>query len=219
MAEAQQPQYQRQVAHIVTVQDLLDGKFMPQEGWEPNYILMPWGDKIGRVHLVGTVIEYTNAMRMLIDDGSTSIELRSFDPLPNAQGLDVGDVIRVIGKPRMFNDKLYVAPEIIAKLPDKKWIELHQAILKRFARERSSIGHQPENVEHTDFSSETSQDDNSPLIDLIDDLDDGQGASVEEIINQFQAKLSVEKPKETVDRLLLHGEIFEIRPGFVKVLR
>ena len=51
------------------------------------------------------------------------------------------------------------------------------------------------------------------LLELIDTLDDGDGVSVADL----DAK--VDDAEEKVTRLLLHGEIYEIKPGRVKVLR
>jgi RPA family protein len=52
-----------------------------------------------------------------------------------------------------------------------------------------------------------------PLIKLIDELDKGDGVLLEEIA------LRVENADEKITKLLLHGEIYEIRPGRVKVLK
>ncbi|MFT4326972.1 MAG: hypothetical protein ACMXYK_05710, partial [Candidatus Woesearchaeota archaeon] len=56
MAETQKIQ-KRQVAFAVSIEDLLTGSYVKLEGWNPNYVKMPWGLKVSRATIVGTVLQ------------------------------------------------------------------------------------------------------------------------------------------------------------------
>ena len=199
----------RQIAQIVRIADLLEGTFTTQEGWNPSYVLTKWGGQIARVHLAGTVVD-RQGQTLRLDDGSASIELRSFDEVPHMDTLKVGDHVRVIGRPRIFNDTLYVNPEIIVPI-DAKWILLHQALVQHFR------GHHKEPQEQTEPSKkEDEENPDAQILQMIDDMDKGDGVSVADISERLTDEHP--DPQKIIDRLLLHGEIFEIKPGRVKVL-
>ena len=199
----------RQVAYVVRLKDLSDGDYMTQEGWDPNYVQTRWGGKVSRVHLVGTVVEVGNNM-CIVDDGSATMAVRSFDQsLPELQ---VGDLVRVVGRPRVYNDQLYLSSEIVVKLEDTKWLTWHQTLLEYFAKERPEVPEQ-EDV-HVDEITEE-ENDYEPILSMIDEMDSGEGVDMQAV----KEKLEVPDPQALLDKLLLHGEIFEIKPGRIKVLR
>ncbi|MFW5746520.1 MAG: hypothetical protein ACOCWQ_03140 [Nanoarchaeota archaeon] len=217
--EQKETRPERQIAHILSIQDLRDGEYKVQDGWNPNYVRTTWGAKVARVHLVGTVVDkQEQGQRFSIDDGSTPIEMRSFDPIPHFEAFNVGSIIRVIGKPRMFNDTLYIAPEIIRVLDDPKWVRLHNAYIEKLAEQRTPFSEE-EGVELNHNDLQETQDDNSDIIELIEGLDKGDGVTKQQIVDILKEKTEVDDPVSTYERLLLHGEIFEIRPDVVKVLK
>jgi RPA family protein len=208
---------ERQIAYMVTIKDLSEGKYITQEGWEPNFVHTQWDGKISRAHLVGTIIDKRESPQTLvIDDSTATVELRSFDGIPAFTGHKVGDLVRVIGRPRIFNDSIYIVPEIIATLPDPSWFALHKEFLSYFAKERKIRDLEPQaDLEHTDIQEEN---DDDQLLSLIDQLDEGKGVSIAVAAEKIKESFGFDDPHAVIDRLLLHGEVFEIRKGEIKVL-
>lgn len=129
MAESnQQAVQQRQTAFKLRISSIIHGQYVKEEGWNPNYILAPDGKKVSRVNVLGTVISVPTQQMgfeaITIDDGSASISVRSFDEAPKFQGLNVGDIVFVIGRPRQYGSEMYIMPEIVKKTVDKLWAEL-----------------------------------------------------------------------------------------------
>ena len=131
----------RQIAYKVTIADINEGRYVKEEGWDPNYIVISDGRKVSRANLLGIVVLKSNEADYVvldIDDGSGKISLRSFGSDLAMNNFEVGDIVLVVGRPREFNEQKYIAPEIIKKLDNIKWIELRKLELQ-IAR-KMSIG-------------------------------------------------------------------------------
>ena len=223
----EQQQYKRQTAYLCNTQELAQGKYVKQEGWEPSFLRI--NDKMyARIRIVGIVVEHS-AQETVLDDGKGRVTIRSFDN--NLANISVGMPLMVIGRPRTFNDQLYVLAEI-AKIITPNWI-------KYFSEQKDSfkafIPAAPEEVEVEEQVIETSttpqpvinetaneeaittqkpKNDKGSLIDIIRELDPGDGAAVDEII----AKSGMPDAEEKLQFLITQGEVFELRAGKVKVL-
>ncbi|MCX6707767.1 MAG: OB-fold nucleic acid binding domain-containing protein, partial [Candidatus Woesearchaeota archaeon] len=120
----------RQTAIKTRIRCLLNGKYVVNEGWEPNHIL--WGSqKISRVNIIGVVVEknqneFSSSVSATIDDGSGRINVRSFEENLFLNNLAVGDVVVLIGRPREYSNEIYIMPEIIKPLEDKRWVEVRK---------------------------------------------------------------------------------------------
>lgn len=221
---------ERQTAYITSIAALTSGSFIrPEAQMQPSYVKTKSGKNISRVHLIGVVVALSDMgnSEITIDDGSGKILARSFENAAFFNGVELGDILRIIGKVRSFNEQVYLIPEIMKKITDKKFIALHKLLL-----EKSSGGvigdSNPEEV-GTDTSQETGSavveeiavdaDDTVPaspfdkLVALIKKLDTGDGAAIEEILQQ-----EGEESEKLLQHLLEMGEVFEIRPGRVKLL-
>ncbi len=191
----------RQVAIKVSIKDLNLGKYIKQEGWEPNYILTDNNVKISRANVMGTIVT-KNEDNLVIDDGSASIATRSFDVVINFSEFEVGDIVQVIGRPREFEQEKYFAIEIIKKI-NSEWLKVRQKELSKLDYEKIH-----EEVIVEDVVVVNNYDD---VIKIIKEKDSGDGAKIEELISQgIEEKL--------INKLLENGEIFEISPGKIKIL-
>jgi RPA family protein len=206
-------QVKRETAIICTVQDLLLGEFVKTEGWSPSYFATDVGD-ISRANLLGVIVS-KEENGLIMDDGSGQILLRSFEA--NSFHLfEVGDFVLVVGRPRMYNNQKYVMPEILKKI-DSAWAEFRKAQLE--------LGRKPitRHVKETKASVEEDSVEEKPInhfqtiLEFIKDLDSGDGASSEEVIKRSSAK-NVKNADELIRKLIEEGEIFEIRPGRLKLL-
>lgn len=187
----------RQIARKVFIQHLQEGTYVRQEGWQSNFVETPSGEKVSRINLLGTVVSAPLEGQFYIDDGTGKIEIRAFDQhLPQ---LSIGQVIRIIGRPREFGNQLYVLPEIVKPVTNAKWIEVRLQEL----RHTPKIVPKDEGVQHE-----------SPLqqiYEAIKELDKGEGVHVEDILERVG-----EGGEELIQKLLREGEIFEISPGRLK---
>jgi hypothetical protein len=199
-------QIKRETAIICAVNDLLQGSFVRTEGWAPSYFSTEAGN-ISRANLMGVVVN-KETEGIVIDDGSGRILLRSFDTaLPETE---IGDLMLIIGRPRIFNEKKYVVPEIMKKI-DPKWAEYRKLQLERIPRATM-----PAPVEKREIITETQKGQNpyQRIVEFIKDLDTGEGADIGEV----ERRSGAPNAGELISRLIEEGEIFEIKPGRIKIL-
>ena len=194
----------RQVAVKTRISTLLSSEFVKKEGWEPSYILN--GEvKISRANLIATVVskEGEPMNNLVIDDGSGRISVRSFDDEEFGQHINIGEVVLLIGRPREYGTERYFLGEVIKKVDNKDWIRVRELELKyeKPPEPVEEIKEKPSNVI-------------TSVIELIRELDQGEGADYEEVLNKAE---NAEADK-AIKNLLEQGEVFEIKPGKLKIL-
>nr|MCK4929662.1 hypothetical protein [Nanoarchaeota archaeon] len=202
------PQIKRETAIMCIVDDLLRGSFIRTEGWNPSYFSTDLGN-ISRVNLTGVVVSKDPAGGVIIDDGSGRILLRSFES-DSFLDLNIGELVMVVGRPRVYNEEKYVLPEIIKKI-NHKWgvyrklqLELLRRNMKKTKKEtRVLVKEEPQPVNYF-----------QKILEFIKDLDSGEGADVEEVIKRSGAP----DAEALIKKLIKEGEIFEIRAGRLKIL-
>jgi RPA family protein len=206
---------ERQTAKIVSIKDITTGKYHVQEGYNPNYILTSSNEKVNRVNIVGIVVTVPADLNsVFIDDGSSKIEIRTFDNNDIFKGITIGDIVLVVGKPREYNNEIYINAEIIKKITNKGWLEFRkkEIMLKTILNpkvipkpEKTEIEvEKPEQKAQTDAVEE--------MLDKIKELDSGNGCDIQDLVSNDPNK------EKIIEDLLLKGDIFEISPGKVKIL-
>lgn len=259
-------QQRRQVACIVRINDLNTGRYVKEEGWNPNYVLVAGKVRVSRANILGVIVDVGNDegltySSVTLDDGSGKISVRDFEKADILKDFNVGDMVMVIGKPREYYNEKYIIPEIIKKIDNPKWADFRKMQLKNLdysslpviepgtpmsetqdiVSDSESIEDQSADTKDVDMSVEdvapaenVSQEpkediqslddikpvevskDKSPsetIIDAVNELDQGDGADVEEVAS----KLKDLDCDAIIDRLLKEGEVFETRPGRIKV--
>ncbi len=181
-----------------------------------------------KIHIIAVVVSINeNGAEVILDDGTGRITARNFEnPMFFAAGIKLGDIVRVIGNVRSFNEHIYLIPEIIKKIQNKNFVTLHKLLLKVYDQEGISkktqqVVEMTQEITHTKIEEEIPIDaddtiPNSPfdeLLHTIKKLDKGDGAQIEEIIAE-----SGENSERIIHNLLETGEIFEIKPGRIKIL-
>jgi RPA family protein len=212
----------RQTARIVSVRDLAQGEFVAQEGMEPSFARTVRGE-VSRANIIGVVVSSDDVKSIVLDDGSGSIRVRSFD---KELLCAVGQSVLVIGRPRSFGNEIYLVPEILKVIEEKAWLDVRKAQLRQ-TNERpplslSAVGtaattameqpsavfvEEPTKVSAGPISSDT-------ILDAVAKLDSGDGASVDAVI----AALNIADAEQRITRLIEDGRIYTNRPGRVKVL-
>lgn len=244
---------ERVTAKKCRIIDLVNGRYILKDGTQPSYVETPYGE-INKVNLIAAIVAKPGKKSIIVDDGSSQVEARSFDDETLFERVAVGDVVLLIGRPRRFQEQTYVVAEICKQLSSLKWLELRHAELVRNDDEKFLVTHQiaettkkkdsnPNNtpssqqrVEENSYLTNPllkekkriiskkvndKQEDGGTLVTTTDniltiirELDTGQGAPVEKVI----AKTGRPDAETILTNLLAEGEIFEIRPGRVKVL-
>ncbi|MFH0869945.1 MAG: hypothetical protein V1866_02720 [archaeon] len=201
-------QIKRETAIICTIKDILSGSFVKTEGLTPSYFSTDRGN-VSRANIIGVIVN-GDADGTVVDDGTGRILLRSFDQHPGVSEKEIGTLVMIIGRPRVFNEQKYIVPEIIKKI-NPKWGEFRKAYLE--------INH----VNPALFKKEVRVPvkEESPtvnpyqkIIEFIKDLDVGNGAD----INDVMKRSGIPAAEELIRKLIEEGEVFEIRPGKLKLL-
>jgi RPA family protein len=212
---AEEEKQKRQIAYKIRIKDILNGRYINEEGWTPNYVETANGKKVSRVNVMGIVVakeedNVTGYKSVLIDDSTGKIPARSFgEESGMMQRIQIGDIVIAIGRPREYGSERYLALEIIKKINDKRWIEVRRLELDSKIEEKKEAAGETSAVEESVVNGKESIYDK--IIDFIKRKDNGEGVNFEDIIKEFNNE-------DAVKSLLSEGELFEIRPGRVKVL-
>ena len=196
----------RQTARKCRIAHLLNGKYVQKEGWEPSYLESETGD-ISRANIMGVIVGKGDRT-LILDDGSGQIKLQSFEENNKLLETGIGDKVLVIGKVRAFNEQKYLNVEIIKKI-DEKWLSYRKLELERIPARTA-----PAETVAAPKEEAVAESYNAIILEKIKELDKGEGADVDEVMKA----LAMENPEKAIQELLQGGEIFEVKPGRVKLL-
>lgn len=115
----------RQVAYKHSIGMILNGT--PRIVQEKFQFQEIFGNNVYRVSVIGNVVDkyvsnqkpYSN---VTLDDGTGTIRLKAF--ADNAQTLmpfEIGDTVKTIGIIKLYNDEMYIVPEIVIRV-DTQWL-------------------------------------------------------------------------------------------------
>lgn len=194
--------FNRLTAAKCRIADLLAGAFVARADTTPAAVLTPYG-ALSRVNLIATIVQADGGTRAVLDDGSGRIAVRAFSPLSMP---GVGALVLVIGRPREFGGERYLVPEILRPVA-AGWALVHRLELAA----RAPTDDVPQAAPAP--ADEARDDPFEGLLAVIRRLDAGGGAPTDQIV-------AAEGPQteERLQALLAQGDVFEIRPGFLKVL-
>jgi hypothetical protein len=218
------PNIKRQTAYKCTIGNILKNPFIRKEGWEPSYITIN-GINISRVNILAAVVSKdSNALN--IDDGTGTIQIMLFSDKDKQNSFKVGDVLLIIGRPREYNGRKFIAPEIMKIIDEKKWITYRKKELEILGpistdlkkpesyEEDESISDRKKKKATEEEAVEPTENYSGTIMKLIRKLDDGNGADTEKVVKDSKVKGA----EKIIMNLLYEGEIFEIRPGKIKIL-
>ena len=130
------------------ISEINTGKFVSQEGFNPNYVISSLGERLSRVRLLSTVVDKFVAesgkfASLTLDDGSDTIRTKIFTALSSVEGIMQGDRVDVIGRVKEYNGEVYIAPETISKISDPNFEILRELEIRKrneeVARKRDII--------------------------------------------------------------------------------
>jgi RPA family protein len=240
----------RQPAKKVRIFDVVNGKYFAgsKEELKPSYIITSIGQKISRVNLIATVIdkfvsEDQNYAAIRIDDGTEVIRAKAFkESVKLLEGIELGDLVTVIGKLKEYNGEVYVNAEIVKKITDanfetlrkleilneiaeqKKAVDeikslldsMSEEELKEYAKDKFGMDEETLNVVRDSLRVKKEIDYKPKILDLIKKLDEGNGV---EIVKIFELSSLPENVIESaINELLAKGLLFEPKPAVLKVV-
>ncbi|MFB6075851.1 MAG: OB-fold nucleic acid binding domain-containing protein [Candidatus Aenigmatarchaeota archaeon] len=236
-------------AKKVMVEDVVNGNYFQKEGFESNYVLTPMGRKVSRVNLLGTIMKkFINDDGdygfIVIDDETETIRAKVFQNTSILEGIKEGQLVKVIGKVREYNDELYLNLEHVKELGDPNWLTLR---LLEVYKTESDLKEKIKEIKDKDLSQEemfnkaekeginkellTESEDTEEekeekaqsqkkakdnVLELIEDLDDGNGTDYSKIIEE--SDLDESNVEDIINDLLSEGTCYEPRPGKIKKL-
>ena len=208
--------FKRLTAHKIIISNILNHKYIKEEGWNPNYIIIN-NKKISKVNIMGFVINIEDN-NFVIDDSTGSIQIRSFEENNNISNFKMGDLVIIIGKPREFNQTRYITPDIIKKIDDPIWLKIRLKELNIYNEKIINNKQKKEEiVEKIPLSNEIDKkelNDYEIILKKIEEKDSGEGISIDELL----IDCNIDNCEKLINNLLRDGEIFELKPGIVKLL-
>ncbi len=196
---------ERQVSKKIWIRELLDGTI---EQSEKGNVLLSSRGPAARINIIGVVIdkEEMPVSSITVDDGTGQIVVRSFDQKMTQA---IGTVVQIIGRPRAYQGQLYVASEVTT-IVDAGWLHFRKKELGEVVQTVT----QKIVVNETVTAPGSSENRAEKILRMIKELDAGDGAPIEMVA----LKSGIKEAEEIIEQLLLTGDIFELRPGKVKVL-
>ena len=198
----------RQTAYKIRANAILDSKYIKTEGFEPNYLEVD-GQEISRINIIGVIVEKSSQYSqgiLAIDDGTGKISARVFENNVSLNNLAIGDIV--------LSSEKYILIETIKKI-DSGWakvrkLELKESIVNSKPPPNDDIiaSNNEDSAEEVVATNSTNE-----IVKLIKELDKGNGVSVEDIPSK-----NIKDIDKIIDMLLKEGDIFEIKPGRLKVL-
>lgn len=193
----------RQIAKKASIIEILEGEYIKKEGWEPNHVLTKYGEELSRVNLIATVVN-VGEEQAVVDDGTGTIILQGIE------GLQLGDTINIIGRPRVYDQDRFVHAEIARKIEDKTWVQIRKKEIELAKKDMKVVEKvEEEIIEKVEDGTKISD----KTFNYIRELDQGQGADYQEVLQK-----AGEGAESVIANLLMEGEIFEVSPGRLKVL-
>jgi hypothetical protein len=211
MADEQKSDFKRQTAYKCNIGDLNKGVFVKRPGWESSYLMTDYGD-FSRVNIVAVIVN-KDENSITIDDGTGQIVARVFDKPELLANISIGNPILIIARPREYNNRIYLTIDLIKKINDTGWIAYRKKELSLIQKVRDTV--RPDIKKDAEIVESTStMGSKERIITLIKELDNGEGADIDEIIRFSKIK----NAEELIQDFILRGEVFEIRPGKIKLM-
>jgi len=211
MADEQKSDFKRQTAFKCNIDTLNKGVFVKRPGWESSYLMTDYGD-FSRVNIIAVIVS-KDENSITLDDGTGQIVARVFDKLELISNTTIGEPILMIARPREYNNQIYLTIDLIKKINDKGWIAYRKKELTLIKKIRDTV-HQEVKKEAEIVESPSTMSSKERIISLIKELDNGEGADIDEIIRFAKIK----NAEELIQDFILRGEIFELRPGKIKLM-
>ena len=221
----------RQPARKVWIADVLNAKPKINEQGFKTFELKD--KETIRVNITaGVIASYTNEegsyATITLDDSSAQIRIKAWnDDVAKTAHIEIGDVVLVIGRINSSDpgNEIFIRPEIIKKL-NIPWMQLRRAELqKEFGLIQPVVTE--EVVTDQQHTPETPEETVAPLegvplavrekvIQSIEANDIGQGSDMMTVIRN--SGVPEPEAEAAINELIMEGEAFQPKPGFIKLI-
>jgi RPA family protein len=197
--------FKRQTAYKIKIGDIFKGK--PILDGDRLLFVELGNKKLSRVNIVANVIEKYSSdekqfISFTIDDASAQIRLKAFgDDVLKFREIEQGDTVMVIGLIRMYNNEIYLIPEII-KSKDPRYLMVRKL---EFEKEKPEEILDPKKILAI----------SDQIIKKIKDSEPS-GINTDKIV--FELKESPELISQEIKKAMEQGIIYEPRPGIFRYL-
>lgn len=199
---------EKQIAYRTSIKELHELALVEGNEWQPSF-LERGNRKISKVNIMGVVVSpEIERQGITIDDGTGSIRAINFNREPKK--IVVGQTITVIGRIRTHNGERYISSEIMIN-SSENMLRLRKLELEK---ERMTRNETTESIEEEELVDNESCSAAIEIRKLIKEIDTGNGADIEDV----SRKSNIAETEGIIRNMLQAGEIFEIRPGKLKVL-
>jgi len=205
----------RVTAQIVSSRIFSSGEFVSEDNFS-SYILFE-GKKVFKLNIIGVVVsknEGSSFVSFMIDDGFGQCEVRAFGEVDSFGHIIIGSVVQVVGRPRKWQENVYLNCDVIT-LVNPLWAK-HRKVLLSSTLPLDVKDKKEDVVEKVIEEVVVKKPVNivEKIISAIKELDSGDGADIDDIINNVGSG----NIEEFVDKLVEQGEVFEFKPGRIKCL-
>ncbi|MFQ6089519.1 MAG: OB-fold nucleic acid binding domain-containing protein [Candidatus Methanofastidiosia archaeon] len=146
------------VSRKLRIVDLKEGKF-ERAGFR-SFVKTPFGE-VYLARILGTVVDSFRTqdesyLSFTIDDGTETIRVKAWrEDVERFKEFRVGDMVEVLGRPREYNEELYLSPELFVKVSPNRWILRELELLSEILRLKK-LGNwrevEPEKVQKPEIS-------------------------------------------------------------------
>ncbi len=216
------PDKQRFTSYKIWIRHLTNGNFFKKEAdWDSSYVLVN-NEKVARVNIIANVIaKFKNDdgsySSLIIDDGSDTIRIKTWREDTNKlENIKIGDMINIIGRVRMYNNEVYVTPEIIKQLDDPNWELVRKLeLIKKYGSIKEDIGKPKIAEEFVEDNVEITENLRQKILVLVERLDKENGASKDDVI--LKSNVKKEDAEFVINELIKEGEIYENKTEKLKL--
>ena len=226
----------RSTAYRIRLKNIVNSPYEKREGFNPSVIKFN-NLEISRVNVIASIVgkyltDDQNYCAITLDDGSETIRVKNFGAEVGViKELNVGDIVRIIGKVKEYNEEKYIAGEI-SKVLNPNWLIVNEIELsnqnqtEKDTSTTDSINkvietktNSSENEEIISISSESGDSESSikqKILQYLKNNDNGTGVIMDQIMTSLD--VSSEEVKDSLYELLKVGEIYEPKKGILKIL-
>ncbi|MEM2932717.1 MAG: OB-fold nucleic acid binding domain-containing protein [Candidatus Pacearchaeota archaeon] len=178
------------------------------------------GQIVSRVNVIANVIDKfqgENFTIITVDDSTGIIEVRDFE---NAlKNIEIGDVVLVIGTLKSYNEKIYLAREIVKKV-HPLWLAARKLELEKLyglktkeeTKETKASDGEKINQERINQENEELKE---AILKIVKNKEEiGEEVIVEDIY--LELNYPIEEIKKAIEQLIDEAKIYEPRPGIIK---
>jgi len=207
----------RDTALKVRIKDITDGELKKGESEWESFLVTPFNEEAARVRVLATVVSRFKSDdgrygSLTLDDTTDTITSRAFDEdVQLIESTEEGDIVDVIGRVKEYEDEKYISVESVSKIADPNW-ELVRKL--ELALKIKRLGGDVEASEESVAEEVVGEDPKSVVIDLIEELDEGDGVKYVRLIDE--TGFSDENLEEILTELMEKGEIYEPKIGKFK---